>query len=330
MATVRPVGRSWVLSWIENGSQKRKAVGKLATMSKREAEMIRKAKELELASGTRILNMPTSSISFGAFCTRYLDWRATQYPSSQPQAQSLILNHLKPRFKTLPISAVEMETYKAERLKEVKAATVVKELNTLKAMQERARLWKLIPEHDNERVENPQLLDSKPVSYFTIEQLDQLYSRETSAVYAAMWRLMVNTGLRRTEALQLRWVHIEPHAVRIVSYEGARTKAGKWREVPMNDGTRAALTTLASTSEFVLPRMTGPSMSRAFVRTLRHAKLPGSLHWLRHTFISHLVMRGVPLRTVQVLAGHSTIAVTERYAHLAPGHMKNVMEGFAL
>jgi len=51
----------------------------------------------------------------------------------------------------------------------------------------------------------------------------------------------------------------------------------------------------------------------------------GTPHELRHTFISHLVMQGVPLRTVQVLAGHKTIAVTEQYAHLAPDHLSNTV-----
>jgi len=41
-------------------------------------------------------------------------------------------------------------------------------------------------------------------------------------------------------------------------------------------------------------------------------------HLLRHTFASHCVMRGYNLRQVQVWMGHSTITVTERYAHLAP------------
>jgi site-specific recombinase XerD len=39
---------------------------------------------------------------------------------------------------------------------------------------------------------------------------------------------------------------------------------------------------------------------------------------LRHTFCSHLAMRGAPARAVQELAGHSELSMTQRYMHLSP------------
>jgi len=46
------------------------------------------------------------------------------------------------------------------------------------------------------------------------------------------------------------------------------------------------------------------------------------LHTLCHTYASWLVQNGVDLYTVQKLMGHSTIAMTEKYAHLAPDNLK--------
>ncbi|WP_248355190.1 tyrosine-type recombinase/integrase [Anaeromyxobacter oryzae] len=45
----------------------------------------------------------------------------------------------------------------------------------------------------------------------------------------------------------------------------------------------------------------------------------GGLHSLRHTFCSHLAMKAVTARTIQELAGHTTLTVTMRYMHLSPG-----------
>jgi site-specific recombinase XerD len=60
---------------------------------------------------------------------------------------------------------------------------------------------------------------------------------------------------------------------------------------------------------------------------LRDAKVT-NFHWhdLRHTFCSRLVMKGVDIRTVMELAGHKSISVTMRYAHLSPEHNQAAIE----
>jgi hypothetical protein len=42
------------------------------------------------------------------------------------------------------------------------------------------------------------------------------------------------------------------------------------------------------------------------------------VHILRHSFYSHLAMRGAPARAIQELAGHRDLSMTQRYMHLSP------------
>jgi len=51
----------------------------------------------------------------------------------------------------------------------------------------------------------------------------------------------------------------------------------------------------------------------------RRAELSQSgVHILRHTFCSHLAMRGAPACAIQELAGHADLTTTQRYTHLSP------------
>ena len=55
------------------------------------------------------------------------------------------------------------------------------------------------------------------------------------------------------------------------------------------------------------------------VRYAAHrANVPTGVHILRHTFCSHLVMRGAAMRAVQELVGHRDLTMTQRYSHLSP------------
>ena len=48
-------------------------------------------------------------------------------------------------------------------------------------------------------------------------------------------------------------------------------------------------------------------------------------HILRHTFCSHLAMRGAPTRAIQELAGHRDLATTQRYMHLSPAAIEGAI-----
>lgn len=144
-----------------------------------------------------------------------------------------------------------------------------------------------------------------------------------AAWHAATWKWLANTGLRRGEALIQRRAWVASDHLRVLSTDEERTKSGKWREIPLFPGAQEALEALDAVlgdREHVLPRVTPPSLSRAAAKCIVRADLVGSIHTLRHTFISHLAMDpSVPVRTIQKWAGHANIKTTEGYMHLRRG-----------
>jgi site-specific recombinase XerD len=136
--------------------------------------------------------------------------------------------------------------------------------------------------------------------------------------------LALNTGLRRSEQYNLVWdcVSFERKQLTVL-----RSKNGETRHVPLNDAAIHALRRLQASSNgtpYVFLASDGTRLCSPrswFDAAVDDAKLLDfTWHCLRHTFASRLVMKGVDLRTVQVLMGHKTIQMTCRYAHLAPQH----------
>ena len=68
------------------------------------------------------------------------------------------------------------------------------------------------------------------------------------------------------------------------------------------------------------------SLRKAYENAVSNAKLDDvNFHTLRHTFASWAVMRGVSLKELQELLGHSSLAMTMRYAHLAPERLRSAV-----
>jgi integrase len=107
-----------------------------------------------------------------------------------------------------------------------------------------------------------------------------------------------------------------------------RSKSSKPRHIPINSVLRRTLAgIMRSTSPYVF---TATDPNAWFVEACALAGVKDfTWHDLRHTFASRLVMRGVPIRHVAELLGHSQISTTMRYAHLAPGHLVDAVECLA-
>lgn len=335
MATLRIIDGAHVLDYYDaTGTRRRQVIGRVGVLSQRDAERIRKQKELELTLGYQLLNKSCPSLE--QFLADYCLWRKGEYPDSFERVEQIIRDYLLPQFGSLKLEAIEprlVDAYKIERRGKAKSQTITKELRTLKAILNKAVEWKVIRENPIQHVKEPRNLDSKPPRFYTAAEMALIYQAchaqvnnghgpQPDPLHASMWKLMANTGLRRGESMILRWAWIGRREMKILSTEEERTKSGKWREIPLSDGALEALERLPR-GDLVFPRMTLPSLSRAFSNDAKRAGVVGSIHSLRHTYCSHLVMRGVPLRTVQILAGHSSIAVTEKYAHLSPDHLRD-------
>jgi integrase len=104
-------------------------------------------------------------------------------------------------------------------------------------------------------------------------------------------------------------------------------KGGKTENIPVRDETLAILRTLSGQSSYVFPGKDGnqrKNFNGPWQRIRKAARLPEHFrfHGLRHHFASALVSAGYDLFVVQKLLTHKDAKTTQRYAHLAPGALK--------
>jgi integrase len=167
--------------------------------------------------------------------------------------------------------------------------------------------------------------------FLTFEEAGRLVASATPA-----WRTMLvvalKTGLRLGELLALKWSDVDLAAGNLVvrhslwrSEEGP-PKGGRHRPVPLCAEVLSALKAHRHLKgHYVFCDASGARLTHSMVRdvvpaTCRRAGLSKRVTWhgLRHTFASHLVMRGASLKAVQELLGHESLEMTLRYSHLTP------------
>jgi len=251
----------------------------------------------------------------------YADWYKAEHPTTA-RTFGYEIKPLLARFGMRPIDTLrpaEIEQWKAERLRERAPETVGKELRRFKAAMKRGMDWGEIDTNPFKGVSAPRGARSKAVRFYTVGEVARLAETRRGP----LWRFLACTGLRRGEAVrvvQSRDVVADgtTTVIRVESDPDAtgkgRTKSGKWREIPLNAAAESSLMLLPDRIADCHPDTLGDW----FKEDAESVGIGGSLHRLRHTFCAHLVMAGVPLRRVQLLAGHADYKTTELYAHLAP------------
>lgn len=145
-------------------------------------------------------------------------------------------------------------------------------------------------------------------------------------------RLALNTGCRKTELLTLRWSDVNLDRGYIM-LRPENTKANRPRVIPLNNGARQALAGRRLdnySGEWVFAKKSGERVKAfdwLFRKAVKRAGLSDfRIHDLRHTFASWLVSEGVELIKVRDLLGHTSIKMTERYAHLMPNRLFDAVQ----
>jgi len=267
--------------------------------------------------------------------------------------------HLHPR-KLADLTQWDLQKWAADAAKaKLKPRTINRRMAALKAVLGKAKSWGLIPHSALAGMRMIKVDEQGPVRYLSDEEekalLAALESRQTQqreerARFIAWHKergleppqplierytdylmpmvvVALNTGMRRGELFNLRWVEVNLKG-RVLTVAGKTAKSGTTRHLPLNDESFAALTAWrnqASDGDLVFPSPVNgrrlDNIKKSWTGALALAGIKSfRFHDLRHSFASKLVMRGVDLYTVKELLGHSTIVMTQRYAHLSPDH----------
>ncbi len=227
-----------------------------------------------------------------------------------------------------------VEKFKHDRLKKASKRTVNLEVTMAKAMFNKLVELEVIPDNPIKAVKKIRGPESKTLEFLTRAEIEVLLPALTPAYYPLIYTFL-KTGLRKSELVYLEWsdIDLEKLQIRVVNKKAHPTKSYKPRYIPIDRKLEEVLRSLKRTkSPYVFMTRRDTLRTNNIITNLkRAARLAGikknvTVHMLRHTYASHLVMAGVDLATVKELLGHSVITTTMRYAHLAPDHLRQAAE----
>lgn len=260
-----------------------------------------------------------------------------------------IQTHILPAFgkKRLDeIGEVELEEFKAvlrnktgtNKQEKLKPTTINRVLNTLVRILNVAREWKIIS--TTPRTKQLKVLARQPV-FLTFEQAEMLLGSGSPASMAML--VSLKAGLRVGETMGLKWsdVDFQTNIItvnrKILLGVESPPKSHKPRTIAMPGSLAKTLREYQkhANGDYIISRPSGRRVLRTWlvrelVKDLKGigVELPKGVKWhaLRHTYASHLAMKGVPLKAVQELLGHSSIETTMIYAHLSPDSIQSAVQ----
>jgi integrase len=272
-------------------------------------------------------------------------------PSEVIAKEAALRAHLIPFFDNYHLhdfALRDIERYKAAKLKDggegrpLSPKTINNHLMVLRKLLATAVEWELL-----DKVIPIRRLKVPPAKFdwLTAEESERFLAaiEEHYPQWKAHFYVALRTGMRRGEIFALSWSDVDFGArlitVRHTVFRGKLypPKGGRDRVIPMTARLSAVLAerkkTQGDKAKFLFPGENGElsnhqdHIDRPLHGALKKAGLRRiRFHDLRHSFASQLVSAGRSIKEVQELLGHTTVQVTMRYAHLAPGRMRDAVD----
>ena len=286
--------------------------------------------------------MQSKNLSFREFAE---DWLNTSVKiknsyKTYKAYESVLKNHLYPYLELKKLQSIDLKDGQelVERLQNqgYKPKGISNIVMVLKCIFNEAERLDYILKNPLKFLHTPKIPKKVP-KYWTDVEINQFLRANRSNELYSLYVTALNTGCRRGELAGLMWHQvlfdrnlIEISATRDKYGRRERTKNGKNRYIPMNEVTRSVLLGLNSrkTSDLVFVHDDGTPLRvhhlyRYFKRDQEKAEISNliTFHKLRDTFASQFMMNGGNIYELQKILGHSSIDMTQIYAHLSPDHL---------
>jgi integrase len=215
------------------------------------------------------------------------------------------------------ITSKDMAVLRDERLQEVSAASVVRELALLSHLFTVAsKEWGM------DGLQNPMLNIQKPrlpkgrSRRLTLNEVNALIAATESPLLGQLVKFALETGMRRSEICALTWADIDLNKSMATLRD---SKNGESRLIPLSDRAKTTLEAISESREGRVFRVSPDSISQAFKRACRRAKLNDlRFHDLRHEATSRFFEKGLSVMEAALITGHKDLRMLIRYTHLNP------------
>ncbi|MFM6991597.1 MAG: tyrosine-type recombinase/integrase [Rhodoferax sp.] len=220
------------------------------------------------------------------------------------------------RWSMANLSAARIAAYRDERLKEVSAGTVIRELAYLSAIINHARReWGINMPNPVQMVRKPQSPQARS-RVLTDDEVAKLLQSLEPAGRRSHWtkpavQLALVTAMRRGELLSLKWEHIDLIGRTAFLPD---TKNGDSRTVPLSSVAVQVLAELPRHISGVVIPVKYFTLDAAFKRGVRRAGLDGvRFHDLRRTAITRMAEKLPNVIELAAVSGHKSLMVLKRY-----------------